>query len=74
LGGPSLIRALWQRGAIDQLGLILLPILFGQGLPLFPLDPDIATRHLCASAICLDDHHVAVAGGGSVAIATYANE
>jgi hypothetical protein len=26
------------------------------------------------TAICLDDHHVAVAGGGSVAIATYANE
>jgi dihydrofolate reductase len=38
LGGPSLIRAFWQRGAIDQFGLILLPILFGDGLPLFPLE------------------------------------
>ena len=37
LGGPSLIRACWQRGAIDQLGLVLLPVLFGEGLPLFPL-------------------------------------
>jgi dihydrofolate reductase len=37
LGGPRLIRALWQRGAIDQLGLLLLPVLFGAGLPLFPL-------------------------------------
>jgi dihydrofolate reductase len=37
LGGPSLIRALWERDAIDQLGLIVLRILFGEGLPLFPL-------------------------------------
>jgi dihydrofolate reductase len=37
LGGPSLIRAFWQRGAIDQLGLLVLPVLFGAGLPLFPL-------------------------------------
>jgi dihydrofolate reductase len=37
LGGPSLIRAFWQRGEIDELGLLLLPVLFGAGLPLFPL-------------------------------------
>jgi dihydrofolate reductase len=37
LGGPSLIRACWQRGAIDELGLLILPVLFGAGLPLFPL-------------------------------------
>jgi dihydrofolate reductase len=37
LGGPTLIRDFWQRGAIDQLGLIVLPILIGEGLPLFPL-------------------------------------
>ena len=37
LGGPSLIRAMWQRGEIDELGLLLLPVLFGAGLPLFPL-------------------------------------
>jgi dihydrofolate reductase len=37
LGGPSLIRAFWQRGAIDVLGLLILPVLFGAGLPLFPL-------------------------------------
>jgi RibD C-terminal domain len=38
LGGPTLSRALWQRGQIDQLGLLVLPILIGTGLPLFPLD------------------------------------
>ena len=37
LGGPSLIRAFWQRGEIDELGLLILPVLFGAGLPLFPL-------------------------------------
>ena len=37
LGGPMLIRAAWERGAIDQLGLLVLPVLFGEGLPLFPL-------------------------------------
>ena len=37
LGGPRLIRAFWQRGEIDELGLLLLPVLFGEGLPLFPL-------------------------------------
>lgn len=46
LGGPSLIHALWQRDAIDQLGLIVLPILFGEGLPLFPLDPGTASPPL----------------------------
>ena len=37
LGGPTLIRDFWQRGAIDQLGLLVLPILMGEGLPLLPL-------------------------------------
>jgi dihydrofolate reductase len=46
VGGPSLIHALWQRDAIDQLGLIVLPILFGEGLPLFPLDPGTASPPL----------------------------
>ena len=46
LGGPSLIRAFWQRHAIDQLGLVLLPILLGGGLQLFPLDAGHGLSHL----------------------------
>jgi dihydrofolate reductase len=42
LGGPSLIRAFWQRGWIDVLGLVVLPVMFGGGLPLFPLDAEPA--------------------------------
>jgi dihydrofolate reductase len=37
VGGPTLIRGLWQIGAIDQLGFLVVPLLFGRGLPLFPL-------------------------------------
>jgi dihydrofolate reductase len=31
------VQACWRRGWIDELGLLLLPVLFGDGLPLFPL-------------------------------------
>ena len=53
LGGPSLIRAFWQRGAIDQLGLLLLPIMLGDGLPLFPLD-----RQEVSQRMTLVEHRV----------------
>jgi dihydrofolate reductase len=53
LGGPSLIRAFWQRGLIDRLGLVVLPVMFGAGLPLFPLD-DAEARQ----AMRLLDHRV----------------
>jgi dihydrofolate reductase len=46
LGGPSLIRAFWQRGLIDEFGLVLLPVLLGTGLPLFPLDDGAAQTPL----------------------------
>ncbi len=46
LGGATLIRACWQRGAIDRLGFLLLPILFGEGLPLFPLEAGAAPAPL----------------------------
>jgi dihydrofolate reductase len=42
LGGPSLIRAFWRRGWIDVLGVVILPVMFGGGLPLFPLDAEPA--------------------------------
>jgi len=53
LGGPSLIRAFWQRGLIDRLGLVVLPVMFGAGLPLFPLD-DAEARQ----ALRLVDHRL----------------
>jgi dihydrofolate reductase len=37
VGGPTLIRGLWQLRAIDELGFLIVPLLFGQGLALFPL-------------------------------------
>lgn len=35
LGGARTIRAFWEHGAIDEFGLVLLPILVGKGIPLF---------------------------------------
>ncbi len=38
LGGPRVIRAFMELGAIDELGLVVLPILLGEGVPLFAAD------------------------------------
>jgi dihydrofolate reductase len=37
VGGATLIHGLWRLGSIDQLGLLIVPLLFGRGMPLFPL-------------------------------------
>ena len=36
LGGPSTIQAFRALGALDRLELVVLPILLGDGVPLFP--------------------------------------
>ncbi len=36
VGGPKTIRALAEIGALDRLGIVLLPLLLGDGLPLSP--------------------------------------
>jgi dihydrofolate reductase len=37
LGGPRTLRAFHQLGGIDRLEILVLPILLGEGVPLFPL-------------------------------------
>jgi len=37
LGGPRMLRAMHEVGGIDLLEVLVLPILLGEGLPLFPL-------------------------------------
>ena len=39
LGGPRTIQALLEIGALDRLGLVVLPVLLGTGIPLFALEP-----------------------------------
>jgi dihydrofolate reductase len=46
LGGPSTIQAFRALGAIDRFELLLLPILFGSGLPLFSPAADPRPLHL----------------------------
>jgi len=38
LGGPRVIQAFLDLGGIDELGLVVLPILLGEGVPLFAAD------------------------------------
>lgn len=40
LGGPSTIAAFHQAGAVDRFEIVLLPLLMGKGMPLFPLGDD----------------------------------
>lgn len=37
LGGPGTIRAFYELGLIDRLEILVLPLLLGTGMPLFPL-------------------------------------
>jgi len=46
VGGPTLIRGLWQRRVIDELGFLIVPLLFGQGSALFPLTDAPAQQRL----------------------------
>jgi dihydrofolate reductase len=46
LGGPSAIRAMYEIGAIDRLEILVLPLLFGTGTPLFPLSTESDRLHL----------------------------
>jgi riboflavin biosynthesis pyrimidine reductase len=39
LGGSRAIQAFLELGAIDRLGIVVLPILLGKGIPLFAIDP-----------------------------------
>jgi dihydrofolate reductase len=39
LGGPSTIRTLLDVGEIDLLGVCILPVLLGTGVPLFAIEP-----------------------------------
>jgi dihydrofolate reductase len=39
LGGSRTIQAFLELGAIDRLGIVVLPILLGKGIPLFAIDP-----------------------------------
>jgi dihydrofolate reductase len=50
LGGARTIRAFLEIGAVDELGIIILPLLLGEGVPLFasgtiPRTPEQLTHH-----------------------------
>jgi dihydrofolate reductase len=38
LGGSRTIQALLELGAIDRLGIVVLPVMLGKGIPLFAIE------------------------------------
>jgi dihydrofolate reductase len=50
LGGSRTIQALLAIGALDQLGMVVLPVLLGKGIPLFPIEPTTFSRDVWAAA------------------------
>jgi len=51
LGGPRVIRSFLELGAVDWLGVVVLPVLLGGGIPLF------AAGTIPHSALRLERHH-----------------
>jgi dihydrofolate reductase len=56
LGGPQTIQALIDLGAVDRLEVLLVPVLFGDGVP-FAVD-DAPTRDLRLTGTCTYDDGV----------------
>lgn len=49
MGSPTLVRALLGEGLVDELGLIVMPVLLGGGKRLFPDDGVLRTLELVSS-------------------------
>ena len=55
VGGPQTIRAFSSIGALDQLGVVLVPVLLGTGVPLSPTGaPALPLRLLRADRVFPD--------------------
>lgn len=61
MGSPTLVRALLSEGLVDELRLVIMPVLLGGGKTIFPEDGALRTLELVSS----------VAGGTGVQVCTY---
>ena len=50
LGGPRTIQVLLELGAIDRLGMVVLPVLLGKGIPLFSVEITTFSREAWAAS------------------------
>ena len=51
LGGSRTIQAFLNIGALDRLGMVVLPVLLGKGIPLFPLEIATFSREAWAASL-----------------------
>ncbi|MEW2414789.1 dihydrofolate reductase family protein [Streptomyces sp. NPDC046866] len=49
LGSPTLVRSLLEEGLVDELRLMVMPVLVGGGKSIFPADGGLRTLHLVSS-------------------------
>ncbi|MFI1801238.1 dihydrofolate reductase family protein [Streptomyces sp. NPDC020379] len=61
MGSPTLVRALLSEGLVDELRLVIMPVLLGGGKTIFPEDGMLRTLELVSS----------VAGGTGAQVCTY---
>jgi dihydrofolate reductase len=51
LGGSRTVHAFLEIGAIDRLGIVVLPVLLGKGIPLFPIEPTTFSSEAWAASL-----------------------
>jgi dihydrofolate reductase len=61
VGGPRTIRAVHAQRALDSLEIVVLPLLLGQGIPLWPYDSPVAALSLSREPRVFPDGSVELA-------------
>ena len=51
LGGPRTIQAFLELGVLDRLGMVVLPVLLGKGIPLFAIEPTSFSSEAWAASL-----------------------
>ncbi|MBV6700012.1 dihydrofolate reductase family protein [Kitasatospora aureofaciens] len=59
MGSPTLVRALLSEDLVDELRLMVMPVLLGGGKTIFPADGTLRTLELASTAIAKTGVHVA---------------
>ncbi|MGW7441688.1 dihydrofolate reductase family protein [Streptomyces sp. NPDC054849] len=58
MGSPTLVRTLLSEGLVDELRLMIMPVLLGGGKSIFPEDGGLHTLELASSAVSPTGVHV----------------
>ncbi|WP_406739359.1 dihydrofolate reductase family protein [Streptomyces sp. NBC_00853] len=58
MGSPTLVRTLLGEGLVDELQLVIMPVLLGGGKSIFPADGGLRTLELASTTISPAGVHV----------------